>query len=704
MNIKSKMWITKHKLKGYITSEYGKTKLRFVKASVLALILGFFASALIVVFTGYNGFSFIINSFRMGLKRKSVLGQSNLTMSLEWMCIFAMLGLGLSLGFKVKLFNMGGSGQALLGFMFTLKYLSSVADHKGVAITDLNKHYIIIVFILFILAGILFSLTIGSLKIFFNIHEVASSIMLNWIAYYLLRWSAANGRIATDAVNTSWLMVGHNGWILPLAIVLVVFAITFIVITFTKWGYKFKVIGSSLEVARYAGIKNNIYILVVTAIQGVIMSIGCLFYYFCYAQNQEFSSGQMLTLGFDAISVSLISFNNIFGILFISFIWGVLKVGSDSATRLPIYNGINSNISTLIFGAITFCAAIYIIFYNFDIINTIKHKLYIWRDKDISEFIKYQKNEIKSNKISIKNIRKSPEIAAEIETLKKIQEDFKKLGIDKKTNNNIEKNIEYENLRIEIDEFLKKLSEKISNQKHIFQKQIHEIKNETNDFIENRKQIYYQKSIIGLKKKFYNLLSKRKFEVIDAINLLSANYSEYVQDAKRVIKANDILLKKINSDILKIDKTSEEKANIILQKYEDKGIKTIDQLISMSPAVIEEFIKSDLKYERYEIVNYPIQNANLAKNYSDFKVQYQLSKKDFSLLVENYINDYKQYKNKLLSVFKINWNEAKDYVSKLNKEYRERIREASNKLLVQIELREKQMEVCDNYGSFNINN
>ena len=89
-----------------------------------------------------------------------------------------MTGLAVSFAFKAGLFNIGVEGQFILGAMV------AVLVGHFISFLPIVVHPLVVIIIAAI-AGGLWAMIVGYLKVKFQIHEVLSSIMLNWIAFYL---------------------------------------------------------------------------------------------------------------------------------------------------------------------------------------------------------------------------------------------------------------------------------------------------------------------------------------------------------------------------------------------------------------------------------------------------------------------------------------------------------------------------------------
>jgi ABC-type uncharacterized transport system permease subunit len=244
-----------------------------------------------------------------------------------------LCGLGLALGFRAGLFNIGAEGQLILGgiaavavgFMFT--GLPAII-HLPLAI------------IAGMIAGALWASIAGWLKAATGAHEVITTIMLNFIAYrltdYLLRNPPIQKEGRTDPISESVLasaqlpklLAGldpslrfHLGFFVALAAVVLVYWLLFR----STIGFEFRASGANPDAARYAGMRSGWIIVVVMACAGALAGLA--------GANQvlgvlgraspNFSAG----IGFDAIAVALLGRSHPVGVLLAGILFGALQAG-----------------------------------------------------------------------------------------------------------------------------------------------------------------------------------------------------------------------------------------------------------------------------------------------------------------------------------------------------------------------------------------
>jgi len=244
-----------------------------------------------------------------------------------------LAGLGLALGFRAGMFNIGAEGQILVGGMATVIVGFSFAGMPAAI-------HLPLALLTGAVAGGLYASIAGWLRAATGAHEVISTIMLNLISYrlidYMLRLNFIQREGRADPVSKSVLESAelprllafidpnlriHSGLFLMLAAVAVVYWLLFK----TRLGFEFRTSGESPDAARYAGMRAGVLIVLVMGLAGALAGLA--------GANQVlgvlgratpgFSSG----IGFDAISVALLGRSHPVGVLLAGLLFGALEAG-----------------------------------------------------------------------------------------------------------------------------------------------------------------------------------------------------------------------------------------------------------------------------------------------------------------------------------------------------------------------------------------
>lgn len=242
-------------------------------------------------------------------------------------------GLGLALGFRAGLFNIGAEGQIIVGGIAAVIVGFSFEGLPWVI-------HLPLALIAGAVVGGLYASIAGWLRATTGAHEVISTIMLNLISYRLLdymlslSWMQREGR--SDPVSKSVVPSAelprlltdidpnlrlHAGIFLMIAMVLLVHWLLFK----TKIGFEFRASGENPDAARYAGMRASLIIVLAMATAGALAGLAGANQVLGVLERATpgFSAG----IGFDAISVALLGRSHPVGVLFAGLLFGALEAG-----------------------------------------------------------------------------------------------------------------------------------------------------------------------------------------------------------------------------------------------------------------------------------------------------------------------------------------------------------------------------------------
>lgn len=305
--------------------------------SLMAIILGLIAGAILMAIMGHNpidGYSFLFQGGLMNIER---IGNTLATAT-----PLILTGLSLAFAFKTGLFNIGAPGQMLMGGFF--------ATAVGLTVKLPTPILLPLMILAGILGGALWAFIPGALKAKFNVHEVVSTIMMNWIAYWIVYYMVPmyfKGEFletesaqlpATATLRIQALTDFFQGSFINMGILIAivsVFAIWFI-LNKTVLGYELKAVGFNRDAAEYAGISVNRNIVLSMMIAGALAGLAGVVQYTGNATSIQI--GVMPTQGFDGIAVALLGASNPIGVLFSALFFGILYTGKgfmNAMTSIP---------------------------------------------------------------------------------------------------------------------------------------------------------------------------------------------------------------------------------------------------------------------------------------------------------------------------------------------------------------------------------
>lgn len=266
-----------------------------------------------------------------------------LTRSIDYAVPLVVAGLGIALSFRAGLFNIGGQGQILMG--------AAVAGWVGFSFDMPAAIHIPLTIVAGIIGGAVWGGIVGVLKARTGANEVVVTIMLNYVALYLVSYllrtpgllqASGSSNPISPATKDSALLpqlfgVRYGvdaGFIVAILAVVVVWWL----VNKSSLGFRFRTIGENPRAARVAGMSVPALTIWVMVISGALVGIAGA-YQVQGAVTTGFTSGIDAGIGFDAITVALLGRSKPWGVFWAAILFGVLKNGGyamQAANGIPI--------------------------------------------------------------------------------------------------------------------------------------------------------------------------------------------------------------------------------------------------------------------------------------------------------------------------------------------------------------------------------
>jgi simple sugar transport system permease protein len=287
-----------------------------------ALLLGLLLGAALMALWGYNPWTAYQALFHGAFGDRYALANT-----LSRATPLILTGLTFAIGVRAGLFNIGAQGQMLLG---------ALAAVVVGGLWDLPPGWHLLAALLAAtLAGALWSLPAAILKLTSGVHEVISTIMLNWIAFWFAQFAVLNylseGRRSIQAAPDARLPTFFLGIDIGTALLVSIAFAVFIywVLWHMVSGYELRAAGLSPDAARYGGIRPERSLMwafvlggLAAGLAGAVEVLGR----FPYAVTNDLSN--LGTLGFDGIAVALVGRNHPVGAIASAIFFGALAAGS----------------------------------------------------------------------------------------------------------------------------------------------------------------------------------------------------------------------------------------------------------------------------------------------------------------------------------------------------------------------------------------
>jgi simple sugar transport system permease protein len=342
-----------------------------IAAPVLTAVLAFLAGGLVVLATGHSPIKvyqgiwegtglewfFQVGSYEVGLPFSDgrvwfpwnvndidSIAAVNLQQTLILWTTLVLTGLAVAFAFRCGLFNIGGQGQYFVGAYFAIWIGSSFSGMNSFV-------HITLAIVAAALAGAAWAGIAGILKATVGAHEVITTIMLNWIAFYVGLYLFGQGGplqnteqvfspTSNEVVDGARLPVFwgdpvlqglHIGMFIALA-ALVAF---WIIISRTTLGYEVRAVGFNPEAARYGGISVARNYFLAMAISGTFAGLAGAIDMLGWRFSIGFSDIQSSAIGFVGIAVALLGRNTALGVALSALVFGALLSGTASRNIPP---------------------------------------------------------------------------------------------------------------------------------------------------------------------------------------------------------------------------------------------------------------------------------------------------------------------------------------------------------------------------------
>ncbi|MBC8081020.1 MAG: ABC transporter permease [Gorillibacterium sp.] len=262
-----------------------------------------------------------------------------------------LCGLGIAVAYRISVWNIGAEGQFIVGAMGATAVTIYFPGLPHVAT-------ILLMIVFSIAAGALWGLLTAIPRTHFQVNELITSLMLNYVALLALDytvfgpWKDPKGfnfpgsPIFTAAQSLP--VLGTSRLHLGLLFGLIAVVLYYLMIRFTRWGYELRLIGANPTAARYAGIPIKKHIIIVMLISGGLAGLAGMAE--VSGVTHKLMQGISPGYGYTAIIVAWLAKLNPVGIVISSFLFGGLIVGGYSVQTI----GLPSSISQMLQGAILF--------------------------------------------------------------------------------------------------------------------------------------------------------------------------------------------------------------------------------------------------------------------------------------------------------------------------------------------------------------
>lgn len=263
-----------------------------------------------------------------------------------------MCSLSVLFAYKVGLFNIGAAGQYVAGACACLY-----------AALYLHWHWLPCM-LLAIAAGALLGVISGLLKSYFNVSEVISGIMLNWIALYTTNMILTNVKETTSPYTYQMKSEGaqailpslglgklfsNNQYVtiaIPIAVLCAV--VIWVILSKTMFGYELKATGNNPNAAKYCGMAEKRNIVLTLAIGGALAGLGASLLFQTGYEQWQCTYSSVPAMGFNGIAAAFLGGLSPIGSVFASFFIQHITAGGAYVDKSLYCSQISDLISAII--------------------------------------------------------------------------------------------------------------------------------------------------------------------------------------------------------------------------------------------------------------------------------------------------------------------------------------------------------------------
>lgn len=344
-----------------------------ITSAIVAILFGFFVATIVLASAGYDP----VEAF--GALIDGMIGKPKYIANVIIKATpLLFTGVAVAFAFRVGLFNIGAEGQYVFGTVF--------ATIVGILIDLPPVLQIPVVLLVGMLAGAAAGALVGWLKAKFGIHEVITSIMLNWISLYFNNF-VVNSEAFHKANSTKSLPINSSGYTMlftdmksspdglaalkdipivgdaiartdaNVGIIVAIIAAIFIgwLLMRTKVGYEMRAVGFNRDAAQFTGINVKRNLVLCMAISGALCGVAGALNITGLNPHSISVLAAFENYGFNGLSVAFIAGCSPVGCIPASLLFAGLLYGGQSVQQVV---GAPSEIISIIIGTIVFFMAL----------------------------------------------------------------------------------------------------------------------------------------------------------------------------------------------------------------------------------------------------------------------------------------------------------------------------------------------------------
>ena len=344
---------------------------------VVAVIAALAVGAVILAAIGVNPFEYYYKMFTMGTVGNKIAYKTFMNYLKEFVPL-VLTAVALSLAFKMRFWNIGGEGQFIMGAIASAWVAFQFGAYLPMAVT------LIFMCLAAMLAAGIYGLVVGALKVKFGTNETLMTLMLNYVALYVLYfigetkadWNfflqADSARpvfesFAEIAQFPSFSLGGKFELNITVILTVIIGVLVFFYLKYTKQGYEIGVVGDSANTAKYAGMKVNKIVLRTVFLSAALIGLASAFK---VGTSGVLSTSVTNDVGWTGIIVAWLAKLSTPMIFVVSMLICVLQHGSTVAA--VSFSQVDSSFANMLQGGSLFLVLVADFFVRFRIVRVKK--------------------------------------------------------------------------------------------------------------------------------------------------------------------------------------------------------------------------------------------------------------------------------------------------------------------------------------------
>ncbi len=272
---------------------------------------------------------------------------------LERTAILLGISLAITPAFRMRFWNCGAEGQALVGGLATATCMLFFGNSMPLPLLFVTM------VVASVVAGAIWGLIPAIFKSLFGTNETLFTLMMNYIAIQLIRvclkiWAKDGSGVLTTMPQFRFPKIFGQEHLLTIFVILIVCILLYIYLRFSKQGYEISVVGESERTAKYVGISVPKVIIRTMLLSGALCGLVGLLLVAngSCTISTDIVGGQ----GFTAIMVSWLAKFNPFFMILTSLLIGFLSCGtSQMVTDFRLDTSISEIVTAVILFFIIGC-------------------------------------------------------------------------------------------------------------------------------------------------------------------------------------------------------------------------------------------------------------------------------------------------------------------------------------------------------------